>query len=153
MHKKSILLILISLFFFSCRYDEGSMISFRTVENRVSQDFILVEYTKNGVDCKQELIDSLGEFWDFQDYYSGGATLLTVYNSNSNTYGGIYEISSNKQKISIIIQGGISIPYSGSSPFKINCTNIWEIKRLTKNDMWLKCEVDNIIYFIKFEKR
>ena len=147
------ILLLIVVTLAACnKYDEGPMISLRKVETRVAQDFELVEFTKNGVDMTQELTDSLGSLWTFLDLrIYGTENNLKIYHINTNTYAGSYDVSKNKKDISIVIDGGASIPYNGMIPFEKHTTYIWEIERLTKGEMWLSCTYNDADYYLKFK--
>ena len=147
-------LLLIILTLAACRYDEGPMLSFRTVENRVAQDFELVEFTKDGVDMTQELTDSVGKNWSFLTSYQASPLdhNLKIYPDTSLPNVGYFDISSNKKNIEIMIYGCIyGYSYVGIEPFKSNISTIWKIERLTKDEMWLSCTYNDADYYLKLE--
>jgi hypothetical protein len=145
-----LLLVIVSLA--ACRYDEGPMISFRTMESRVAQDFELVEFTKNDDDITQELADSCGELWYFKtSHESGGKSNLQLEcSTTTSTNIGQYEILSSKKNINIYIFYG-TISYIGIEPFKKNVETTWKIERLTKKDFWLSCTYNNADYYLKLK--
>jgi hypothetical protein len=63
---------------------------------------------------------------------------------------GDYHISSNKKEIEIVITPYYPSQYNGIEPFKYNITTIWEIERLTMEEMWLSCTYNNADYYLKF---
>ena len=152
--KQCIILLLITLTLAACRYDEGPMLSFRKVEDRVQKHFTLVEFTKDGVDMTQELADSCGAEWWFltKQEASGKVNNLMVYPPDSIVpYRGDYLISDNKKNIEMKFPAPFNPYYIGIEPFKGDVYTIWRIERLTKEDMWLKCSYHNSDYYLKFK--
>jgi hypothetical protein len=155
MKKLSIILtaIFFILFLTACRYDEGPMISFRSVEKRVAQSFLLVEFTKNGVDMTQELTDSCGNYWRFSGSKDPYQPLTFVVEGSihiTNNYvpmGGDWKLSNNKKQIEL----NTTHNFEGLGPFQNNIITTWKIERLTKDEMWLSCTYNNAYYYIKFE--
>ena len=145
------ILLLIIVTFASCRYDEGPMLSFRTVENRVAQKFNLIEFTKNNIDVTQELADSCGESWSFLTSHESGGKSNLVLHTTTSTNIGQYEILSGKKNINIYIFYG-TINYVGIEPFKKDVSTTWQIERLTKDEMWLSCTYNNSDYYLKFKE-
>jgi hypothetical protein len=148
--KQIILLLLISLTLAACRYDEGPIISFRTVDNRVAQKFNLIEFTKDNVDMTQELKDSVGNKWSFLTYQQAGVHNLFVFLPYSTVPNpGDYHISSNKKNLEVVIKPYSSVQYNGIEPFKPYITTIWKIERLTMEEMWLSSTYNNADYYLK----
>ncbi len=145
------ILLLIIVTVASCRYDEGPMLSFRTVESRVQKDFTLVEFTKDGIDMTQELADSVGKEWSFLTAIKD-LNLITLTSSYLPFYG-YYEISRDKKNIEINIYSTLNynIDYIGMDPFEKYNILTWRIERLTKEDMWLSCTYNNSDYYLKFK--
>ncbi len=159
MRKKSILFLLItvSLFFFSCRYDEGPMISFRTVENRVAQSFELVEFTKNEQNLTSLLNDSCGDYFRF---FGSDVTYLestfiiagSVHQDDIDYWEmtGGWSLNSNNKHISINM--GSNNKYIGLEPFQNSIYTSWKIHRLTKDEFWLSTNYNNSDYYLKLKK-
>jgi hypothetical protein len=149
--KQIIILLLISLTLVACRYDEGPMISFRTVKSRVAQDFQLVEFTENNINMTQEFADSVGKVWKFLSVIRS-QNLITYTSSNLPFYG-YYEISTNKKNITIYFLGSYNQGhYVGIPPLKeVDVVTTWEIERLTKEEMWLSCTYYNSDYYLKLK--
>jgi hypothetical protein len=130
----------------ACRFDEGPMISFRSVENRVAKKFNLIEFTKNNVDVTQRLADSVGDTWLFKNFHdTGGNDNLVTF---PNTLFFSYEIAGNK----IYIYTPNNQNYDGIEPFIEHITTTWKIERLTKDDFWLSCTYNNSDYYLKLEE-
>ncbi len=150
--KQIFILFFISIVLVSCKYDEGPMISFRTVKSRVAQDFQLVEFTKNNVNMTQEFADSVGEDWSFLKAVKD-QNLITYTSSNLPFYG-YYEISTNKKKITLYFLGYYNQGhYIGIPPLKEDVVTTWEIERLTKDDFWLSTTYDNADYYLKLKEK
>ena len=150
----TLLLIIVTLA--ACRFDEGPMLSFRKVEDRVQKHFTLMEFTKDGVDMTQELADSCGKEWQFltKQEASGKLNNLMVCPTDSIfPYQGNYFISDNKKNIKMYITT-FSIPaiYIGMEPFKKDIRTTWRIERLAKDEMWLSCTYNNSDYYLKFKE-
>lgn len=146
------ILLLIIVTFASCLYDEGPMISFRSVEKRVAQGHNLVEFTKDKVDMTQILVDSCGKQWRFLTYQeAGGGNDLILSPLQYTVLVGYYKITNDKKNIIINITAPYGAdPYVGIEPFKKNVESTWKIERLTKDEMWLSCTYNNADYYLKF---
>lgn len=148
--KTTAILILITLAITACRYDEGPMLSFRSVEKRVAQHFILIEFTEEDSDMTQLLLDSCGQYWNFHDdtYTLLSYSLVLGYDPTIGMAHGVAEWSlQNKNKeIQIIYNDELGI-----KPFENYSTTIWKIERLTKQEMWLSTTYNNADYYLKLE--
>jgi len=151
--KQIILLLLISLAFAACRYDEGPMISFRTVENRIAKSFTLVEFTKNGVDITALFSDSVGYYWSFLSKEAQSSSAFeenlyvysTAHGPGPASLWAKWSLNEKRNKMTIVS----SPRYVGMEPFLKNDVCTWEIKRLTNTDFWLSCEYNNSTYYLK----
>ena len=157
--KQILILLLISLTFASCRYDEGPMISFRNMNSRVTNHYTLEEFTKNGVDLTQELTDSCGKEWHFltkEETWGNVYNLLVYPIVFTIPYKATYRISDDKREIEMGFYPSsvYSEPnfYSGIEPFKGGVYLSWKIERLAKDEMWLSCTYNNADYYIKFKE-
>jgi hypothetical protein len=157
--KQIIVLLFISLTFAACRYDEGPMISLRSVETRATNHYILDEFTKNGVDMTQELADSVGKEWQFltKEEAWGYVNNLMVYPTDSIVpYKANYYISRDNKEIEILFWASSVYPYYyyiGIEPFKGDVYTTWKIERLTKDEMWLSCTYNNADYYLKLKEK
>jgi hypothetical protein len=146
--KQIILLLLISLTLAACKYDEGPLISFRSVEKRISQGRQVVEFTKDGVDMTQELIDSCGEYWTFHaknSYHNYELVVLMSSYPEDYVLGAGWSLNSNNKKIRMEVHH----TYDGIDPFQDGVTTNWNIHRLTKDDFWLSTTYYNSNYYLK----
>jgi len=140
------ILLLIVVTVAACRFDEGPMLSFRTVESRVAKWQKVVEFTKDNVDMTQELSDSVGDIWLFKTFHdTGGNSNLVVFPS---PHFFIYEISGNN----IYINTHYNPNYVGIEPFKENISTTWKIERLTNDNFWLSCSYNDSDYYLKLEE-
>lgn len=150
------ILISLSLFLASCRYDEGPMISLRSVETRVTNHYILDEFTKNGIDMTQELADSVGKEWQFltKEEAWGKLNNLMVYPTDSIVpYEANYYITRDHESIDIFFNSYFNPYYIGIVPFKADMGDSWSIERLTKDEMWLSCTYNNADYYLKLKEK
>jgi hypothetical protein len=156
--KQIIVLLLISLTFAACRYDEGPMISLRSVETRVTNHYILDEFAKNGIDMTQELADSVGKEWQFltKEEAYGKVNNLMVYPTDSIVpYKADYSIRY-KENVDISFKPSsvyTNYYYIGIEPFKGGIYITWKIERLTKDEMWLSCTYNNADYYLKLKEK
>ena len=148
---KTYLILLIILTLAACRYDEGPMLSFRTVENRVAQHFILIEFTEDDSDMTQTLLDSCGQYWNFFDntYSVYAQSIVLGYDPTIGMarYFAEWHLQNKNKEIKIIYNDILGI-----KPFENYSTTIWKIERLTKQEMWLSCTYNNSDYYLKLEE-
>ncbi len=158
--KQIFILLLITLTLACGRYDEGPAFSLRSVEKRVANYYALDDFTKDGVDMRQEIADSCGEFWWFlseKETY-GKENSLMVYPTDSIVpYKANYVISPDNREIEIGFYPSTDFPYPyyyiGIEPFKGGVYLSWKIERLTKEEMWLSCSDSIANYYIKFKEQ
>ncbi len=152
MKKQSIIAsaIFFILFLTACRYDEGPMISFRSVEKRVAQHFILIGFTKDESNMTQLLLDSCGQYWNFFDntcsVYEQSIVLGYDPTIGMARYFAEWHLQNKKKEIKILYND-----IKGIEPFENYSITIWKIERLKKDEMWLSCTYNNADYCLKFK--
>jgi len=160
--KKIILiLIVITAIAQGCRYEEGPVISLKSVRGRLLGAWKVTEFTCEGVDSLQYYNDSCGcdiSFIDHKDSFDERDKLLFYNCHNSNIYNtdnfwGRFGLPENKKFISISF---IEYPLSNWGVYKhfgpILIDSRWEILRLTKDELKISSDVDDRNYMLSFEK-
>ena len=164
MRTKIFLIVLLSLsgflFITSCKkYEEGPLLSFRTVNGRLEGTWEIEKYLVNGIDSTQLYKDSCG--CNFMFYHPGTSDLLlnylnfrTDFNTMGNSQSSYYTYTFNKNKTQI----NICFPdYMNNLGPLGKDTNIWDpipfaITKLSTRHLWLSTTYDNKLYEYKYIK-
>jgi hypothetical protein len=131
--------------FSSCRYDEGPVISFRTVQSRLTGDWNIKKFSINGEDFTQLLIDSNSCIMRFRTEivcFTGDCGALT-YQWN-------YELIDFKNKIEFDMAYILTNFKLG--PFRKFNLSTWVIHRLTTKYLWMETNYNDNDYYLKLEK-
>ena len=148
--------LLILLGFSGCRkYQEGPLLSIRTVKKRLEGNYALTEFTVNGVNRTQELINDPGYCPGLTiERYNGRNQKILVFNCDTNYatisfHGSSYSFS--KYKRSILLSS--LNPYITADYECFKTTNEeFDITRLTLEDFWIQINIDGNQYGIKYLK-
>jgi hypothetical protein len=141
-------LFLILIFFTTCRYKEGPLISFRSVEGRLKGTWQVVEFTSDGVDSLQNFKDSCGSkmrIW--KKYFDEPLSKISFENGNYLKIGGSFSLLDNKKLIRVGFgntQHIIIGPIGGISN--------WKILKLTFQEFKISTDFNGRNYNISFKK-
>lgn len=147
-----ILLIIAGLLEGCKKYEDGPIISFRSVHSRISGFHTLTKYSVDGIDSLSQYYDSLGLTFNFIPKYDevndicwmsgkrkdGGSTEL---------YWG-YKLTNSNTILKEIGPVGFS---KGIGVFKPGISNDWQILKLKKNDIVMKTNYNGKEYLIELE--
>jgi hypothetical protein len=138
----------------NCRYDEGPVISFRSVKARLWGSWSVTEYYSDGIDSLQYYKDSCGCKLGFPNPTSDSEENDIVFVDCFNSGKGMvckYNFARNKSVISIYLQYSLeSYGLKSFGPMLINAD--WEIHRLTKEEFKISALANNHYYIVSFKK-
>jgi hypothetical protein len=144
----------------SCRYEEGPVISFKSVRGRLMGAWRVTEFTCEGLDSLQFYKDSCGcdvGFVDHKDSYDERDAIVFGNCHNNKDYNTLFArfgLIENKNIIAISF-GEYPLSYWGVyknfGPILIDSD--WEILRLTKDELKISSDVDGRNYILSFEKK
>jgi hypothetical protein len=139
---------LLSLFIFSsCRYDDGPVISFRTVYSRlIPADWQIDQFTINGEDMTQLFIDSNNCNMYFATKTNVGFSGQCGYHY----YGWYYHLIDFNNKMEFDMPEISSDFVLG--PFGKYRKSVWDIHRLTNKELWIEANYEGSDYYIKMHK-
>jgi len=154
---KKLLLTLLTLtaLIDGCKYKDGPMISFRSVEKRLDGTWQVIEYTSNGIDSLQNFKDSCGYNMKIHfppDYYNIDISFYTVAGNNSSSSlgnGGRFHFSNNNKIMYVDFNKTSfkSIGPIGGGESK------WEILKLTMTKFKISTDFNGRNYLISFKKQ
>jgi hypothetical protein len=160
---KKLLIILIALvtILSGCRYKEGPLISFRSVEKRICGIWQVVEFTSDGIDSLKYYNDSCGSKMILNFRYPDGSPMsdpiINFVYGKKEFYGSLY-FSDNKKIMNVLIDGG-SLSWNlgpignAQSNWEIgNVQSNWKILKLTEKDLKISTSFNGRNYIISFKK-
>jgi hypothetical protein len=155
MKKIILILFLLSLLMASCKYKEGPLISFHTVQTRLHGNWVVTEYSSDGVDLLQFYKDSCGCGIQFANPELDTHRWDILFNNCYNSDQGVsfrYDFTDNKKIMNI---NRLYVPLStygfksfGPMLVLINCN----ILRITMNDFKISATINGHDYVVKFIK-
>jgi hypothetical protein len=127
------IVFLMSFFAFSCsKYEEGPKISLLSKSKRISRVWI-VEYSINLSTNIEHSADFQG--WSLEFFKDGAYKQTIIYGQTQTTINGNWEfIGDNQLRLNFIAAGEEQIVF-------------YTILRLSKNELWLKDEKEEIHYY------
>jgi hypothetical protein len=155
-----LLLLITSISFFSCKYEEGPAISFRSPEKRLQGVWEVSRFQVNGIDCTDVYVEKCGCSFGFgQDSYDqwDGSFLLNQCDSLQTIYGG-YSFIENSDHKRIAIQtyyyeiGSITNQYIYFGPIGFPLYSEWKIFKLKYKEMKLVTNYNDSEYVIELSK-
>jgi hypothetical protein len=151
MKKIILIMIILSAIFEGCRYEEGPVISFRTVDRRLQGEFQANKFDIDGQDAMKTWTDSICDNYLMLRRYDVGIKSSFAIVSSYGNCGGRYIISDNKRDLGfeIIVK---TDNYPGFGPFRIDVTSYWKILKLSNNKLWLETTFDNHDYYLQLDK-
>lgn len=150
MIKKVIIpLLFILIFFTTCRYKEGPIISTHSVVKRLFGSWQVIGFTSDGIDSLQNYIDNCNGKMRIWQGYSTDVNRINFDESKLPSMGGLFTFSDNK-KIMKINFGDTSI-YNGIGPFGGGRSE-WKILKLTMKEFKISTDFNGRNYIISFKK-
>ncbi|MBI5541988.1 MAG: hypothetical protein HY951_18170 [Bacteroidia bacterium] len=153
MKKFLFILIVLTTILSGCRYKDGPMLSFRSVEKRLNGDWQVIGFTSDGIDSLQYYNDSCGGIMKITLYYPDGSldsdNKVNFYNSKMPSMGGRFTFSNNK-KIMHINFGDTSL-YKDIGPLGGGRSE-WKILKLTESKLKITTDFNSRNYIISFKK-
>jgi hypothetical protein len=149
---KKLLIILIALvtILSGCRYKEGPLISFRSVEKRICGIWQVVEFTSDGVDSLQYYNDSCGSvmqvFWDNSSADRRGTFHFTSVKKNFDAH---FHFDGGHFSTEIDVDFGIGKRILGPIG---NGASLWKILKLEYKKMKISTSFNGRNYIISFKK-
>ncbi|MEI6766766.1 MAG: hypothetical protein WCM76_14135 [Bacteroidota bacterium] len=147
--------IIFSLLFLAtligCKYEDGPLISFRTVERRLQGEFQAEEFKIDGQDALQKWKDSICNDYLMMHWSDAGIhsmiSIVSTYGSN----GGKYIISDDRSSIQFEMMGKTN-SYPGIGPFGDIAVSNWRILKLSNKKLWLETDFEGRNYLLKLKK-
>jgi hypothetical protein len=145
MKTKLILIFLTTFFFTGCRYKEGPIISFRSVEKRLIGTWQITELTSDGIDSLKYYNDSCGakmKIW--KESYDESVSKILL--DGKKKLSGTCFFDKKKQNLTVSLHPTYII-----GPLN-NLISYWVIQKLTFRDFKVKTNVYGKDYIISFKK-
>lgn len=152
-----LILLVISFFVQSCRYDEGPAISFYSAGFRLEGQYHVKKIIVDDVDCTEDYTNAChcDFLFDFDGEKNGDVCLLHCKSLSSRQYfWGTYQFEDHARIIAISFNSGgfMADSISGYGPFAFEKYSIWEIKKLQDAEMILESTFQNRFYRVEFEE-
>ena len=151
---KKTLLILLALtgIIDGCRYEDGPLISFRSVRSRIYGNYTLTQYKVNGIDSINLFKDSLSTnftflFEDHNDEYICNNIGFRNDGKAANLYCR-WGLKKNNNYLWLVRPFGAN----GTGPFGNKKETLWEILRLTDTDLKMQINYNDKEYFVELKK-
>jgi hypothetical protein len=150
---------MLSAIFEGCRYEEGPVISFRSVKKRLLGTWTVTGYTSDGIDSLQSYKDSCGcevEFpnpnTDAERWQLGFTHCYSYFDSIGFVVICHYSFSNNKNIMSIDkpVHPISEFGFKSFGPMLVPID--WEILRLTNDDFKISANTNNHNYIVTFKK-
>jgi len=142
-------LIIVITIITGCRYKEGPMISFNSVEKRITGTWQIIELTSDGIDSLQYFIDSCGNKTRIGKMYPDDLDLRIGFGEGKIKFGGHLSFPKNKKEMQVFF--GYS-QFKVIGPFVSDIVSYWKILRLTKNELKVTIDFNSRNYIISFKK-
>jgi hypothetical protein len=152
---KKLLIILIALvtILSGCRYKEGPLISFRSVEKRICGIWQVVEFTSDGIDSLQYYNDTCGAkvlLWK-KSFDSVDDNIN--FEQGKKGFSGTFTFSKNKKVMKVYMNDGFPTYYWHLGPIGSSLiTSNWKILKLTTKDLKISTDFNGRNYIISFKK-
>jgi hypothetical protein len=146
---KKLLIILIALvtILSGCRYKEGPLISFRSVEKRLTGKWQIVGLTSNGVDSLQYYNDTCGCKVVIYKATPDAHSYSIIFKEGKSFFGGEFTLSNNKKIM--------NVQFSDITPTIIGPIgkgkSDWRILRLKEGEFKISTDFNGRNYIISFK--
>jgi len=154
--KKTLYFILLSTIIISgCKkYEEGPFISFRPEGRRLLGDWLVTEYTSNGIDSLQYFKDSCGANLGINDLEDDNWQFIIGFGNSKKLYGGfggVMDFTANRKGLEITP----FYDYYGNfvfGPFSPKNKVTWKLLKLTNKEFRMTTDFNNRSYKMSFKK-
>ena len=134
------------------KYEDGPLISLRSVKNRLYGDYTLTKYTVNGVDSLSLYNDSLDLIIHSHPHQDDSNIYFVFSGKNESSTGFVMIcILINKNKI-LKALGTSGLPI-GTGPFGKDKKPEWEILRLTNKELNMKTTYNGKEYYVELVEK
>ncbi|MEP7265626.1 MAG: hypothetical protein ABI772_14065 [Bacteroidota bacterium] len=142
---------------FGCKkYEEGPLISFRSKDSRIIGFWVLEYLYINNIDSteavKTQTCDGGLFFTIPSKHYHEGNWVSVTYTSGCRGCSGYWSLSHNKKTLSIEHRTTDSCSFRSIGPYLAANGVAWEIRRLTKDQLWLATEYNGQNCWAHFKK-
>jgi hypothetical protein len=152
MKTKIILSLLFLVTLAACRYEDGPLISVRTVDRRLQGDYHAETFLFDGENAIQIWKDSIcNDYVKIRLQDPGGAKFHLFSTTKKNDLSGGYEFSQNKENLQLLVQW-VDSCYTGFGPFKMGCSSSWNIHKLSNKKLWMQTTFKGHDYYLKLFK-
>jgi len=154
MKKLLIIIIVFATVFSGCRYKEGPLISFRSVEKRLEGTWQIVGLTSDGIDSLQYYNDSCGSIVTFTFRYPDGSPMSTYYmnfDKGKKRFRCYLTFVKNKKEMKVYYNDSINNWHLGPIGSS-SSENYWKILKLTEKELKTAIDFNGKNYKISFKK-
>lgn len=144
--------LIFSLLVSSCKYEDGPVLSLRSVKSRLKGTWVIEKYLVDNQDSTQLYIDSCGCSFVF---YTNGTSDLELIIENCIKDTAIlytttteYKLTNNNKTITMSYNSGIN----NLGPIGRGDIISYTISKLTKKNLWLSINYNNNFYKLYFSK-
>jgi hypothetical protein len=153
MKKLLIIFCFLTIIISGCRYKEGPLISFRSVERRLNGTWQVIGLTSDGIDSLQYYNDSCGSKMNLEFYYPDGSPIYDTrigFDGDKKGFGGGISLSDNKKVMNVSMNNGAT-NYWRLGPIGNGKSN-WKILKLTMKELKISTDYNGRNYRISFKK-
>ncbi len=155
------IIIILFLGLLSCKkYEDGPCISFRKAKNKIVAEWQVESFSINNVDNTSLYQSTCNCNFKFEAKYTTGFDPNIFYFTNckgfANEIIGDYDFADNNKilktnpgRVKLTDEKDTSIHYIG--PIGSERFTEWQIKRLTKKELWIETNYYNTDYFVKLK--
>ena len=156
-HQTLIFLLLLAISISACKkYEDGPVVSLRSVKKRLQGTWKATKQVENGYEYLNDFRITFDQLDDSKDP-EGLYNTYTLYTSDSSNaeekYYGTWEVSDDKKHIFLY---GSSMDYNIGNGWNTiywkNYTLTWDILRLTMEEMWIESKYKEFEHYFEFEK-
>ena len=142
-------LIIVITIITGCRYKEGPMISFNSVEKRIEGTWQVIGFTSDGVDSLQYYNDSCGSIMQIYKEYHDDTSYNILFKriSGNLTLTGYCTLFEHNKRMDVILYG-INV----LGPIGNKRRSQWEILTLKKNELKISTDFNGKNYIISFKR-
>jgi len=150
MKKIILILIILASVMDGCRYDDGPLISFRSVEKRIEGTWKVIGFTSDSVDSLQYYNDSCGSAMRIYNVYDNTYDYIN-FDSGIKKFGGEFTFADNKKIMNVWFAVPIP-PFKGIGPLGGGKSSDWKILKLEMKELKISTDFNGRNYIISFKK-
>jgi hypothetical protein len=139
----------------SCKYEEGPLISFESNDHRIAGYYSVYSFKVDGVEQIDLYIDQCNCNWKFiYDPEREYTANFRMEGCVADQLGGIYRFAGAKEQ-NLYLELSSSYPnyfYVYWGPLRSISISIWEIEKLTSDELWITTVFDDKEYYVKLKE-